>query len=399
MAKLRSESNQVSIYFPFAGDSIGGSIISASLVAKTLSRNPNYCVVGLLHEAGIVGGWLEKQGIKTRYCPEIMCVELEGNIFRRLLKIYRSQKAAREFIISNSVDVIHTNDGRMHITWVLGCIKTSCKHVWHQRTRFSDSRLASLLITLSDRIFVISDYVRSTLPLREANRSRKVMNLLHSDFNVVSKSERKCEIFGWTKIEANKTTVVGYVGTFNRQKRVIDFIDIAHSLCSDNRLVENIYFVLIGKEGDYSHNFIKDLVLKKNLYPRLKVEGYKENIIPWYEAIDILIAPAENEGFGRNIVEAMDRSSVVVASRSGAHPEIVTHMETGLLVEVGDIEQYVASLKAIANSETLRNRLAEAARCEVRKRFSSEELPNIIMSEYSRLLDADDCSWFESSGR
>lgn len=61
--------------------------------------------------------------------------------------------------------------------------------------------------------------------------------------------------------------------------------------------------------------------------------GYQPNPQRWMAGADLLIHTAEGEAFGNVLVEAMGCGLPVIASRSGAAPELIIEGKTGRLVE------------------------------------------------------------------
>lgn len=90
---------------------------------------------------------------------------------------------------------------------------------------------------------------------------------------------------------------------------------------------------------------------------------------------DVLAAPSVPSADGRReglpvvILEAMTVGVPVVASRLSGIPEVVSHDVTGLLVDPGDVEGLANALTTLAHAPARADRLAEAARDEVARRF------------------------------
>lgn len=89
-----------------------------------------------------------------------------------------------------------------------------------------------------------------------------------------------------------------------------------------------------------------------------------------YRDLDVLVAPALDEGFGLTVVEAGAYGLPAVAARSGAFPEIVEHERTGLLFQPGDAAALARALEQLIRDADLRRRLGEAARAHVAGRFT-----------------------------
>jgi glycosyltransferase involved in cell wall biosynthesis len=98
-----------------------------------------------------------------------------------------------------------------------------------------------------------------------------------------------------------------------------------------------------------------------------------------------LALPSRSEGLGRVVVEAFCRGRGVVGSRVGGIPDLVTHGETGLLVQPGDAEALADALERVLTDRPLAERLGTAARVAVEPWLATPE-------EYARqvrdLVDA-----------
>lgn len=71
----------------------------------------------------------------------------------------------------------------------------------------------------------------------------------------------------------------------------------------------------------------------------------------FYQNLDIICAPARYEGFGVVPLEAMACATAVVASKTGAYPDIVAS-DVGVLVDVGDVVQLRHALNALIEDRT-----------------------------------------------
>jgi glycosyltransferase involved in cell wall biosynthesis len=76
---------------------------------------------------------------------------------------------------------------------------------------------------------------------------------------------------------------------------------------------------------------------------------------------DIFLLGTTGEAFGNVLIEAMACGSTVVASRSGAIPEIITDGECGLLADPRDPESFAEKILQIAKNRKLQVRLTNNA--------------------------------------
>jgi glycosyltransferase involved in cell wall biosynthesis len=90
----------------------------------------------------------------------------------------------------------------------------------------------------------------------------------------------------------------------------------------------------------------------------------------YYNADIFTFAPIWNEGFGIPPIEAMAAGTPVVASRSGAIPEVVRDQRTGFLVPKNDPRALAESILKLLRDQELRQKMGRAARDWVFENFT-----------------------------
>ena len=82
----------------------------------------------------------------------------------------------------------------------------------------------------------------------------------------------------------------------------------------------------------------------------------------YYDGADVFVAPTRYEGYGMAVAEAVARGLPVVATSTGAIPELVEDRHSGLLAPPGDAASFAEALSAAVVDPALRARLAVGAR-------------------------------------
>jgi glycogen(starch) synthase len=83
---------------------------------------------------------------------------------------------------------------------------------------------------------------------------------------------------------------------------------------------------------------------------------------------DLVVLPSRYEPFGLVVLEAMAAGACVVATRTGGLAETIEDGETGVLVEVGDVDGLAAAVDELLRDPERRSRLAHAGRLAVQGR-------------------------------
>jgi glycosyltransferase involved in cell wall biosynthesis len=107
----------------------------------------------------------------------------------------------------------------------------------------------------------------------------------------------------------------------------------------------------------------------------------------YYGADVFAFAPIWNEGFGIPPLEAMAAGVPVVATRTGAIPEIVRDQRTGFLVGKNDPRALAASILKLLKDDDLRIQMGRAARDWVKDNFVWDKIAAKMYNLYSNLSD------------
>jgi glycosyltransferase involved in cell wall biosynthesis len=113
---------------------------------------------------------------------------------------------------------------------------------------------------------------------------------------------------------------------------------------------------------------------------------HNRQIGPLYAEAGVFVFPSLwHEPFGIPVIEAMAAGLPVVATRSGALPEIVVDGETGLLVDRGDAEGLSAAIGRLLASPLLRARMGAAGRERARNLFTWDRCVARLNELYARV--------------
>ena len=100
---------------------------------------------------------------------------------------------------------------------------------------------------------------------------------------------------------------------------------------------------------------------------------------------EIAVVPSLYEGFSLPAVEHMASGTPLVASRTGALPEVTG--DAAVLVTPGDAEELAAALRRLHDSAGERERLGAAAWERVQQRFAWPAVARATVAQYYRAAD------------
>lgn len=346
------------ILYPFVGDSVGGSHVSTVITIKNLDvRKFKYEVV--LEKAGPLEKFLKINNIDYF----ILNQKKTGFIFSFL---------KRFFVLTESKpDIVHTNDLRMHHRWTILCFIKKIPHLWHQHTLYY-SRINRFYLLFATRVITISNFCLKSFSKTLKKKTEIILNPFESNkFKNISNSYKNTlrKKLGFQRNDK----ILMYVGDDNEQKRFRFFISLAKKVSID---IKNVKFLIFVKK-------LKNKKIKiKNFY---FFEG-NHKLEDYFKISDILICPAINEGFGRVLVEANFFKTLVIASDSGGHSEIIKNGFNGFLIPKDStklfLKKIIDSLKVFDDKEI--NKILENAFKLSIKKYSLENYKRKLFSIYDK---------------
>ena len=149
----------------------------------------------------------------------------------------------------------------------------------------------------------------------------------------------------------------------------------------------------IAGEGD-ARNDLKMLIdyidvqggLKEGFRGRMKLLGYRADVIELYEAMDMYVLSSLREGLPNVVLEAMAMEVPVAATRIAGVPRVIEDGHNGLLVAPGSVEELTTAILRMSHEKELRGRLAQQGRRTIEDRYSFARRMQKIAAIYDELL-------------
>jgi L-malate glycosyltransferase len=157
----------------------------------------------------------------------------------------------------------------------------------------------------------------------------------------------------------NSSFIFGYIGRLSYEKG----IDILLSAFGEVSLKYNDIKLIVVGDGPYLKSLQKNYN-NKSWWEKIYFTGTLswENAVKYLNIFDVAVIPSRFEGFGLSAIEAMAASVPVIASNTGGLTEIIIDKKSGILFEVGNVEDLVISMKSIIENNYVRNHISKNAK-------------------------------------
>ena len=149
----------------------------------------------------------------------------------------------------------------------------------------------------------------------------------------------------------NHAFVISHVGRFTVAKNHETIIETAIALCKQNK---DIYFILCGKDVDIS---LKERVERENLCEKIKLLGYRSDVILILNSSDAFYFPSLTEGQPNALLEAMIVGLPFVASNIDPIKESVPEEFHQFLVNPNDVSSAMRMLQLLFEDEEVRKKM------------------------------------------
>ncbi len=279
-------------------------------------------------------------------------------------------------IKKENIDIIHTHTSRDAWTAVFAALaagrgkvvttrhvplaaKTDIVHTWLY------NRLAAIIC--------VSQYVRGILlshsPRFDLDKVKVIFPGIRLERLAGGSPDKYRQAWG----VGDDEFLIGYVGRVTVEKGLDDLVAAAAELRKRQMAFK---VVLVGDNNVNTPTYLADLLeaaKRQGVGGNIIHQGFSADIADIMSAFDCLVLPSITpETFGLVLCEALVCGKPVIATPTGAQPEIVRDGANGFLVPPGQPEKLAAALMRLITDRELGHRLGAAGREMVRERFASK---------------------------
>ncbi|MBK7598119.1 MAG: glycosyltransferase family 4 protein [Acidobacteria bacterium] len=283
---------------------------------------------------------------------------------RNALDVISAQQLAT-IIRREKIDVMHAHVGRDYT--FCGIAARMARPVQFFLTRHHFNPIKSNAVyswTLKEAaaLIAVSESVREQLLAafpEFADKITVIPNWLDTRGDRMLGREEAREALGITRRLA-----VGIIGQLTPLKRQDLFIRAAANLIKERHWTD-ADFLIIGEPGPSDEEYAQKLeatVAELGVSSHVRFTGYVEDFPAHLPALDIVIAPSQNEAFSLALVEAMAAGCAVIATRVGGMADIVKDGVTGIFIEKDDLWALIAGLSRLLSDKALREKIGHAAK-------------------------------------
>lgn len=283
-----------------------------------------------------------------------------------------------------NVDLVHTNGSVIDIGAWISRFKRK-PHVWHLREfGYEDFQLRPVLghpfqkflyRNGGDAFVAISKAVASKYSALICDKKLELI------YNGIQPPPVRC-YSNHCNINV-EFCILGRVSIAKNQKEVINALDIL----VNKRGIKNLHLTMIGEaSSEYALEVIHQIE-EKHLNDYVTLTGERNNVSELLAQMDVGLMLSTSEAFGRVTIEYMMHNLAVIATDTGANPEIITNRYDGLIYRYGDVQMLANSMQELIETPHDLIKYAKRGQEKALSEFTSEKNSSSIFKLYNNVVE------------
>lgn len=336
---------------------IGGAEISLLGLLKGLDKK-RFLPMVALPSTGLLSKRIDALGIKTKAIPLGQFSRKKWLFFiasvLRLAALIRKEKIS--LVHANSIYISEQSYFAARLCGV-PCI---C-HIRDLVPILGAGKLRSIAFRGVNKLIAISEAVKKDLIEKLYISEQRIIRI----YNGVDAEEFNPNISGDSfrkEFGLRHEKLVGLVARLSPEKGQEVFLRAAAQVLKDYK---DVKFIIIGDAKLGSEKFKQDihaLTVQLELQDNVIFTGFRDDLPQAIAALDVVVIPSEAEPFGRVAIEALASARPVIASNSGALPEIISK-KSGIMFNQNNAEEIKkAIIELLRNTQQSRDRGLEGRR-------------------------------------
>jgi glycosyltransferase involved in cell wall biosynthesis len=362
-----------------------GEFGGAEIVACNLARNHDrqrFDPILLFLSDGPQRARMERLGIT--------CHVLRAGRLRHLSSSARLILDIARLIRVQRIDLVHSALANVHILAGLAAWLTHTPAIWFQHG--SPTALIDRLAGLVPAHWVLANHeITARLQRRVFPYRRRVaavpIGIDLERYAPRTNGDAARQRFGLPL----GVPVVGIVGRLQRWKGHLDLVYAAPAVLE--RFPETHFLVVgdtsFGLEPKFKQE-LRDTIRAKNLEGAFTLLGEIEDVPACLTAMDIVVAPFQNDlPLGLVVLEGMAMSRAVITTNSGGRDRIIQHKRTGLLIPPQDPSALALSIIQLLENPNERMSMGRAAAEQARRMFGFDQTARTVEAIYDQVFRGD----------
>lgn len=270
----------------------------------------------------------------------------------------------RRVLAERKIDLVHCN-GAWQVKGMIASYLAGIPAIWHLNDTYMPlpvRKMFGAIAPWAANGFILSCKRTRNYYLHGAKLQNKPSKVIHPPVDTEEFDPHQVEPD--KKIDGYDGLTVVTVATINSIKRLEDFVDVAHRICST--LQKEIQFFIVGPIYESQRDYGRQLKAraKERGCDSIHFTGRSESVPSILKASDLYVCTSQSESGPISVWEAMSMGIPVVSTDVGDVHQFLERDDApaGAVVNVGDVEGLARQILRFLRDRGLRVRAGENAR-------------------------------------
>jgi glycosyltransferase involved in cell wall biosynthesis len=299
---------------------------------------------------------------------------------------YRVLKQIVSFIRLYDINILHTHEFRSNLVGIAAAKLLRRPIVITVHGWITNDKKSKFKAVIDKWLACQCNHI---IAVSKATKER-IGNKIKDDFVTVIPNALRLEQFNPAKpfgklrkslcINPNEI-VIANIGRLSPEKGQELFICAAKEV---TQKYKNVRFLIIGIGPDLKK--LERLVKNYGIEKYVIFTGYRNDMALVYNDLDLVVQSSSTEGMPNVILESLLMELPVIATDVGGTSEVVSHGETGILIESGNLTGLVQAINEFIEYRQNMIEMAKRGREDVKKRFSHADRVKKLEEVYLRVF-------------
>lgn len=387
------------LFIPSGDDKYGAPKSMMELVENLKERHGIEPIIMTCTE-GKINAWCKEKGIECHVLGQGSFMVVGGsNLFRKVVKhsmypylrykyLKQNNKAKvsiETLLKGKKIDIVHTNVNRIDIGGYYAAAH-NIPHVWHLREfgkedyncMYLREDAISFMNKTTTRFVAISEAVKKGWSKKGLDEEK--IDVIYNGIDLSKYPEKEPQRI----YEDHDMIKIVFAGIISETKGQIQLIKAIECMSEKDRKRIRVDFYGGGRNSYI--NSLKKYVNNHGIKEYISFKGYCKDVPGVLPEYDMGVVASRAEAFGRVTAEYMAAGLCVVASDTGANPEIVEHKNTGLIYKYNDPSELAERIHYLISHRNELQKMRINAFYSVREKYSMDRCADEIYSLYRTML-------------
>ena len=138
------------------------------------------------------------------------------------------------------------------------------------------------------------------------------------------------------------------VGELNDNKNHATVVKALGAMKNKGILPDNLYYIIVGKGNKREE--LKGLITRCGLEGKVKLAGFRRDVVDYYNAADVFMFPSFREGLSVSLMEAMASALPIICSHIRGNTDLLEENMGGFFFDPKHVDTVISAIRKVMDA-------------------------------------------------